>query len=116
MSNPVRRVAAALLFGAAVPAVLSGCQSLPTLGQRGTDAAFVVGENEIGETCRVWSAAPDPDVAQAGAVYDVFCGGWERPSARVYRVSGAGAITELATGGPWRERLERFSDQLAGRA
>jgi len=91
-------------------AALAGCQALgidSPGAPRGVSAG--VGENLIGEPCRVVSAPDQAAPAGGQAAYNVFCGKWEQPSARIVRVDSSATAEQLATGGAWRERLDAFA-------
>ena len=89
-------------------ACLAGCAAIDDLaGQR---TAFPVGENTLGEACRVDLAPTDPQFPFLPGSYGVFCGGWEEPSAIIVRVRDSRPAAELAAAGPWHDRLQTLAN------
>jgi CHAT domain-containing protein len=94
---------AALLIGL----VLAGCATPPPsvfVGAAAVDGE-PVGNNTVGEAC----------TRQPGAdrTYEIFCGTWQQPSARIRPGGQATTLAQLqalATEGPWRSGLDaRFA-------
>ena len=88
---------------------VAACQALgiPPSEERGVSAE--VGKNAIDEPCRVVSAPADQASIATATEYNVFCGKWEQPSARIARFQNGIAAEQPATSGPWRERLDAFA-------
>jgi CHAT domain-containing protein len=88
----------------AIALSVSGCQSKGTRkGEEG--ALFQVGQNAIGEPCRVQASVADAQAPAGVAAYNVLCGTWQQPSARIYRSAGPAAGQQV-TAGWWRDRLD----------
>jgi hypothetical protein len=88
-----------LLFLAAA-CTLTACGKFAVVGGGAAGAGgavFTVGANQIGESCRVVASSPDYDIAGVQAAYNVVCGNWEKPSARVVGVKSDKNALELAT-------------------
>jgi CHAT domain-containing protein len=87
-------------------AVMVGCTPPPPEAYVGgaakEQAATALGQDASGEACNQLPG-DRPDVAE------VFCGTWQEPAAVVHGgpQGGAEALMALATGGSWRETLER---------
>jgi len=94
------------LFTLLIAVLVAGCQTAVAPGGRIDGVSFKAGKNEIGEACRVVSAAPNADLPQGVSAYQVFCGQWEQPSAAIYRTTETASALELATRGWWRTRLD----------
>lgn len=118
MRRPGRRtgIAGAILLA------LAGC-SAPTTGKPAgggaspLGAAVAAGEvqplgvNRIGEPCRLTFGSRDAGTPDEAAAFDAFCGKWEAPSGRIFRVEGGnGDPMALASRGWWRSRLEQATD------
>jgi CHAT domain-containing protein len=103
---PIFCPARAYLFTILTAVLLAGCQTAVAPGAGSDGVSFKVGENAIGEACRVVSAAPDADLPQGVSAYQIFCGQWEQPSAAIYRTTDTASALELATQGWWRTRLD----------
>ncbi len=78
------------------------------------DTVRPVGENLVGESCRL-----QPDVRAAAALpvmrgFKVYCGGWEQESGVVYETAVApgtdGVVEEYARSGWWRDALASRMD------
>jgi Uncharacterized protein conserved in bacteria len=93
---------AAALVGCAL---LAACQtSGPGFGLQPRDA----GANLLGEPCRIESsrskAAPGTEVQ-----FEIYCGDWEQPSARLVRATGPGSLDDLARSSHWRNSLDDYA-------
>ena len=107
MAPPARGARVWLLCALAALWLLSGCATLDDTAGDAGDGSFSVGNNSIDEACRVVPSSRKPDGAGAGATAsNVYCGKWEEPSARVFRVHDASSLEDLATQGWWRNHLE----------
>lgn len=86
----------------------AGCATNGDGGPRYVDAG--IGENLVGEPCRVVSASPTQatDVG-AKAAFDVRCGKWEQPSGRIVRITSAVPEQQLLTASLWRDRLNEIA-------
>lgn len=86
-----------------LPLLLAGCAAGGQQAAEPTLTAVDAGSNLLGEPCRIERAK----AAHAGeaAAFEIFCGGWEQPSARVVRVAGGAAAAE----GDWRNRIDAFA-------
>lgn len=90
-------VLALLLFVAACASAGSAPPSGPAA------ASGPAGQTTAGEDCAWRAAGP----AQA-ASYEIICGAWRDPSARVTAgpaIGSGAALTQAATSGPWRDQL-----------
>ncbi|WP_237216592.1 CHAT domain-containing protein [Falsiroseomonas oryziterrae] len=90
----MRRLLPLLLLG------LAGCATPPAsvfVGGSAGSEGEPVGNNAVGEAC-TRSAASDGG-------FEIFCGTWTQPSARIRQVSGD--IGSLAAGGAWRSGLDQ---------
>lgn len=96
----------------AFAAALAGCDVPPpeayVTGGRGPVAAAArpAGANALGEPCVVQPARrreADPEEAR---VYELFCGAWQQPAARLL-VAGSGDLDGLTTSGVWRRGLDQ---------
>jgi len=92
--------------------LLCGCQTTETvtLGKGVTGVTFMVGSNDIGESCKVIGVEPLVETEEIRAVYNVFCGRWTEPSARIFRTAQPAGAQELLSQGWWRERLNDFAN------
>ncbi len=96
-------------WGAAVLALLlAGCATSPGAAPEKLSAAISVGDNLLGEACRLQPAPDEVVKGISASAYDIFCGRWEEPSGQVFRTADGGAPVELAKTGWWRERLDGF--------
>jgi CHAT domain-containing protein len=103
--------AVALLAGCCALAACTGTPSPAIIPpDRAGEATVPLGPNLVEEPCRGQpqiDAAASPDVARA---YQVLCGTWEEPSARVFEIDSIGEsralARQLAAEGWWREYLE----------
>lgn len=91
--------------------VLAGCDVPPpeayVAGARGPMAsARPAGLNSQGETCVVQASRRREGDPETGRPYDLFCGGWQQPSARLV-VAAEGDLDRLAAGGTWRQGLDQ---------
>jgi CHAT domain-containing protein len=81
--------------------VLAGCQKPPASAYESAaavnTAGLAVGQNSAGEACTAQMTA-------AGA--DVYCGGWDQPSATIRNGGAGGDLAALATTSPWRAGLD----------
>ncbi len=96
----------AALFMLALALVLSGCQSMPGGARAGTPkgAEILQTRNAVGEDCRVLDIDDEVTKGVSAKSYKVFCGRWEHPSARIYKVPGADAgrpLSKWAEEGWW---------------
>ena len=100
----IRAIALALLTAS----LLGGCQT--TLGpQISTKTVTIdVGQNQIGEPCKVSSAPSDKKVSGQQSAYWLFCGRWEEPSAHIVRAMDMTSTTNLASRGAWRDGLDNL--------
>lgn len=86
--------------------ILAACQSDGTRGPvlQARDA----GENLLGEPCRIESsrtaAAPGTEVQ-----FEIYCGSWEQPSARLVRATGGESLDTFARSSQWRSSLDDFA-------
>lgn len=97
---------AALLLATSVAA----CQTLGASLPEEQGVAAEVGKNAIGEPCRVVSAPAEHGSTTVTATdYNVYCGKWEQPSARILRLQAVAPAEQLASAGQWRERLDAFA-------
>jgi CHAT domain-containing protein len=105
------RFAAPALAALALAGLIAGCDTPPpeayVTGGRGPVAAASrpVGQNAQGEACVIQPARHregDPDNARG---YELFCGGWQQPSARLF-LAASGDLAALAADGPWRRGLD----------
>lgn len=85
-----------------------GCQSARNTQDYSEGVALGVGENVIGERCRLVNAPAETKLPETWSAYDVYCGDWEVPSAHIYSTTTSASETELASSGVWRERLNNF--------
>lgn len=87
------------------------CRGASMPPRHGTwSGAFPVGENRIGEPCRVVSPSKAVQLPQGVEARSVACGKWEEPSARVFTMGGGPGPVELAGSGWWRDRLDSFAN------
>jgi CHAT domain-containing protein len=87
----------------------TGCQSTRYTQKAASEGvAFGVGENLIGEPCRLINAPKETKLPETWSAYDIYCGTWEEPSAHIYRTTATTSEKELATSGIWRDRLDNF--------
>jgi tetratricopeptide (TPR) repeat protein len=86
----------------------TGCQSTLPMQKTSEGVAFDIGENLIGEPCRLINAPKATKLPETWAAYDVYCGAWEEPSAHIYSTTATTSEKELVTSGIWRERLDNF--------
>ncbi|HET8728251.1 MAG TPA: CHAT domain-containing tetratricopeptide repeat protein, partial [Alphaproteobacteria bacterium] len=113
----VRRLVAAVLAALA----LSGCAAAPEMTDAGATGsrALPLAVNLVGESCR---AQPDfgGRVENVWRAYEVFCGRWEEPSARVYEVPATSAeqmlAADYADASWWRSALDNRMDCRPGRS
>lgn len=81
----------------------AGCRSMPADVANPAAASQPLGSNLLGEACRL-DASPAEAAEQ---LFEIYCGAWEQPSARVVRVSNKTATLEsFALSGEWRSRLD----------
>lgn len=84
-------------------------------GQGFTPAsARPVGANAAGEPCVVQNARRREGDPEGARVFELFCGGWQQPSARLFLLAG-GDPAALAEAGPWRRGLEARAQCAAPR-
>ena len=103
------RKALIFLAGLVGVGILAGCQT--AFAPPGTTGAAVqLGDNTIGESCRLVGdvrAGPAPTVDAAFALY---CGQWEEPSAHIVVAPGEGVGAQgLISGSVWRSRLDAYA-------
>ncbi|MCU0838883.1 MAG: CHAT domain-containing protein [Rhodospirillales bacterium] len=103
-----RRTFAVGLAAAALPALLAACATSPTANRDALPAAVSVGDNLLGEACRLQRAPDEVVKGSAASAYDIFCGTWEEPSGQVFRAADGRAPVDIAKTGWWRERLDGF--------
>jgi tetratricopeptide (TPR) repeat protein len=86
---------------------------LPQRGGPAGSGRFEVGANLVQESCRAEAAPLDEQLVAAGLSarqYDIYCGEWERPSARVRVLGDSGdTAASAATQGPWAESLDELA-------
>lgn len=92
-------------------ALLAACDSPPpeafvTGGRGPVAAARPVGQNAQGEPCVVQRAPTREADPQDARPYELFCGTWQQPSARLL-LAAAGDLDALVSGGPWRRGLDQ---------
>ncbi len=93
-----------------VLAFLAGCQTTANREKASTTvAAFGAGENLLGEPCRVASASIDAEIPEIEGVFELFCGRWEEPSARIVLSANTAPIDQMATRGIWRKSLNTLA-------
>lgn len=98
-----------LLQSVAPLALVAGCAGIGSIGT-GNVATQSVGSNLVGEACRTAPAQSDAEFGEGQTAFEIYCGRWEQPSARIVRVSGgAGRVTQLSTDGAWRDRLDAIA-------
>lgn len=83
----------------------AACQSRAPDVAKLEAASRPVGDNLLGEVCRL-DAAPAKGSEQ---VFDIYCGSWEQPSARLLRNRQPGSLESLASSGGWRSRLDAYA-------
>ena len=99
-------------FAVALLVLLQGCASTDGGGGQVALLASAVGENALGEQCRLNSEDGDGGAAQAvvGTTrYRLQCGTWESPSARVTRFESTQTLDVLASSSTARQRLDRLA-------
>jgi CHAT domain-containing protein len=97
--TPLRRLTA--LLPLLLAAGCAGSGSAPTAGP--TAASGPAGQTTAGEEC-AWRAAGPTQAS----TYEIICGAWRDPSARVATGPALGsgaALTQAASSGPWRDQL-----------
>ncbi len=103
--NPARgrrSILAILLTG------LTGCQATGEPAALTAAGPIAAGSNLLGEPCRIERAGGAR--AAADAPFEIYCGTWEQPSARVVRVdTPAGSLEDLAARGDWRSRIDALA-------
>ena len=89
---------------------LTACQATTRPADLPAFGAIAAGSNLLGEACRI-ERAGDAGAGSADAPFEIYCGAWEQPSARIVRViqPGAGSLDDLATQGDWRSRIDAFA-------
>jgi len=89
---------------------LAGCQSTD-ISTRGVSNGFEtisVGSNLVGEDCRAQTAVSSTGTSATGQTLEVFCGRWEYPSARIFKVVDDGTDYEKWTRESWwRSEIDR---------
>jgi CHAT domain-containing protein len=99
----LRLIFAGLLSGCAQPpsSAYIGGNSVASQGNQGVS----LGQNASGESCNQLPSG-------ASGSFDVFCGTWQQPAARI-RADGSGdaaSLMSIATNSPWRDGInERFA-------
>lgn len=88
---------------------LAGCGSPASVRPEAAAGPLDVGRNLIGEDCRVSRAATGGKGGDGGAVFEVRCGTWEQPSARIERLTAAEPVETLLVSSRWRQRLDAFA-------
>ena len=96
-------VTLAILF---ITVLLCGCQTMDIAKSGSKGINYGVGDNTIGESCRLVSAEPEAGLPPEVSVYQIFCGKWEQPSASVYRIKATKKPLEQANEGWWRSHLD----------
>jgi CHAT domain-containing protein/Tfp pilus assembly protein PilF len=105
---PARRIR--ILFVLFFLAGLAGCQTTVDRQQAtGVVAAFGAGKNLLDEPCRVASKPTDKNIPEVEGVFELFCGRWEEPSARIVLSNNAAPLDQLATRGIWRTSLNALA-------
>lgn len=93
---------------AAVSSLLLACQA----GAPRTVATLSsvdAGANLLGEPCRIESPRTKP-APGSEVQFEIYCGKWEQPSARLVRSTGAGSLDDLAQSSAWRASLDGFAN------
>jgi CHAT domain-containing protein len=84
-------------------------------GQGFTPAsARPVGPNAQGEPCVMQPGRPREGDPEGARGFEVFCGGWQQPSARLFLLA-AGDPAEIVSGGTWRRGLDARAQCAAPR-
>lgn len=99
---PLAALAAALLAACEVPPP----EAYVTGGRGPVAAARPAGENAQGEPCVVQSSRQREGDPEGARPFDLFCGTWQQPSARLL-LAEAGDLDALATAGTWRRGLDQ---------
>jgi CHAT domain-containing protein len=83
--------------------LLAACAQQGGSTATGGPSSGAAGQTSAGEDC-AWRSAGG---AAAGGVYEIICGAWRDPSARITVGAAlpAEALTQAATAGPWRDDL-----------
>ncbi len=105
----MKRLAPIGPVSALVAMLVGGCALIDGGGDGGS-STFDVGDNALGESCRVVRAKENPLGSASTAGYGVFCGTWEEPSAQIFLAAAGGDAQPMAmaTGGVWRTYLDGF--------
>ena len=100
-----RRVLAWLSLAVSV----AGCQAIDRPADPPASGAIAAGSNLLGEPCRIERS--DGAGAKSGdAPFEIYCGSWEQPSARIVRIVGPGeSLEDLAAHGDWRSRIDALA-------
>src|SRR5207302_2018199 len=81
-------------------------------GRARRSPATPVGNNQVGEPCNYRQDSPPAAEIEARKSYSVRCGSWQQPSGRVHEAiqsrSGIDQLNALASGSPWRGRLDQI--------
>lgn len=110
-----RRAAALLLALAAAACDVPPPEAYTQTGQGFTPAsARPVGANAQGEPCVLQTARRREGDPEGARGFEVFCGGWQQPSARLFLLP-AGEPSELVSGGTWRRGLDARAQCAAPR-
>lgn len=106
MTRHVLRAAVLVAAG-----LLAACEGPPPEafvngGSGPVAAARPVGENAQGEPCVLQASRPREGDPEGSRPFDLFCGTWQQPSARLL-LTGAGDLDALAGAGTWRRGLDQ---------
>ncbi|MFO1155047.1 MAG: CHAT domain-containing protein [Rhodospirillales bacterium] len=94
----------------AMVAAVSACQGDKPPAELTATGAIAAGSNLLGEPCRIERAGAGRVGAEAP--FEIYCGSWEQPSARIVRVvtpGGAESLEDLAIHGDWRSRIDSLA-------
>jgi len=69
-------------------------------------SARPVGDNAQGEPCVMQPARPREGDPAGARGFEIFCGAWQQPSARLF-LAAAGEPEALTAGGTWRQGLDQ---------
>jgi len=77
-------------------------------------SARPVGANAQGEPCVIQAGRPREGDPEGARGFEVFCGGWQQPSARLFLLA-AGDPDDIVAGGAWRRGLDARAQCAAPR-
>lgn len=92
--------------------VIAGCALL--IACQGSGGRFTglqardAGENLLGEPCRIESSRTKP-APGTEIQFEIYCGTWEQPSARLVRSTERASLDDLARSSTWRNSLDDFA-------